>query len=276
MKRNYFYLVAGLQDIAIDASKLTLDTVALKEELEAELHPKDFQWVYILNLPYDNNNLINIIEKNDKVFDTRGNFSQSFLETHIKNPGDELPAYMVTFLEAHHANEPVFPGMSNENQLAALFYDYMEEIDNAFLKQWFAFYQNLNNLTTALLSRKHDVPYENQIIGSGAFADAIRKSHARDFGLSAEVEYMEDLLNILKIDDVQEREKAIDKIKWHFLDESTFFHYFTVEKVLAFAIKLRIVERWLSIDKEHGEVLFKELINDLKSSYELPEIFTDK
>lgn len=276
MKRNYFYLVAGLQDIALDTGKLTINTEALTEELQTELHPTDYEWVFRLNLPFDNKNLINILEKNDKAFDDRGNYSQSFWEAHIKNPGDDMPSYIITFLEAYHASEPLFPEMSLENQLTTLFYDYIEETASPFLKQWFAFYQNLNNLTTALLCRKHKVPYENQIIGTGPYAEAIRKSHARDFGLSAELDFMEDLLNIMKIDDVQGREKAFDKIKWDFLDEITFFEYFTIDKVLAFAIKLRIVERWLNIDKEHGEKLFNELINNLKSSYELPEIFTDK
>jgi hypothetical protein len=63
---------------------------------------------------------------------------------------------------------------------------------------------------------------------------------------------MEDLLNIAKNDDIQEREKAIDQMKWNYLDDVTFFEYFTIDRILAFMIKLGMVERWLAIDREHG------------------------
>ncbi len=276
MKRNYFYLVAGLQDIALDTQKLKVNITALKEELKMQLHQSDFRLSMMLFLPYDNANLLNIIQKKDKVFDSRGNFPQSYIEENIKIPGDDLPEYFIHFIEAYNANEDIIPGMSSENQLTSLFYNFMEAQPNKFLKNWFSFYQTLNNLTTALLSRKYNLPYEDQIIGNGLIPDAIRKSNARDFGLSAELDFLEDLLNIVKIDNVQEREKAVDQIKWQYLDEVTFFEYFTIEKIMAYIIKLGIVERWLSIDKSHGEILFKELLDNMKSSYELPKQFTDK
>jgi hypothetical protein len=276
VKRNYYYLVAGLQDITMDIHKLSMGQVEFRKELQTEVHPQDYKLVQILFLPYDNKNLLNIITKKEEEFDERGNFSRDLLEANIKELTDELPEYMNRFITSFKDNEPVFPNMSPENQLTALFYEYALSLDDGFVKEWFRFNRDLNNLLTALVCRRYDIPHEYQIIGWDDISETIRKSHARDFGLTAEIPYMDDLLNIAKEDDIQQREKAVDQLRWNYLDDVTFFEYFTIDKILAFTLKLGMVERWLALDKDYGSQLFEELLQDLKSSYELPETFTDK
>jgi len=273
VKRNYYCLVAGLQDIFLDTHKLEQTRAMLKEDLKNEFHPNDYKLLELLFLPHDNQNLLNLLFKANKPFDQRGNFTQEEIEENIKEP-TTLPEYMVRFIAAHKEKEPVFPEMSPENELATLFYDEILEVKNDFLRNWFGFDMNLRNVVTAFVSRKHNLPYENQIVGSSDISNTIRRSHSRDFGLAQELPHIEDLANIVRIDDIQEREKAIDEMKWKHLDEITFFEYFTAEKVFAFIIKLEIIERWLGIDKATGNELFKKLLGELKATYKLPEIFT--
>lgn len=275
MKRNYYCLVAGLQDITIDVHKLQFSQQAFRQELKVELHPDDYEQVEKLFLLHDNANLLNLLLKTGKPFDEKGNFSQEKLEENIKEPHDLLE-YMNAFITAFKNKEPLMPDLSPENELTTLFFDQMLKLDNDFLRDWFAFELNLRNIIIALSARKHEIPYEYQIIGTGEISNIIRKSHARDFGLGAEIDFMEDLANIVRNDNVQEREKAIDELRWKYLDEVTFFEYFTMEKVLAFTIKLGMVERWLGIDKDHGNEMFKKLLKELQSSYQLPESFTEK
>ena len=276
MKRNYYYLVAGLQDITLDIHKLQFDQLAFREELRTELHPDDYKLVENLFLPFDNINLLNLLEKNDKPFNEKGNFSKERLEDNIKEPAD-LPKYMMQFITAFKNKEPVFEEMKPEDELNTLFYDYiLEKEKNPFLHDWFQLELNIKNIMIALNARKYKVPYENKIIGTGETSEMIRKSHARDFGLGGELDYMEELSAIAKKDDVKEREQAIDELKWKYLDEEIFFHYFTIEKILAFTIKLGMIERWLGIDKEHSNEMFKKLLKELQESYELPEKFTEK
>lgn len=276
MKRQYHYLVAGLQDISLDIHKLVQDQLALREELRAELHPGDYQLVHKLFLPYDNANLLILLQKQDKEFSPKGNFTRERLEDGIKELAG-LPSYMVRFITAFKAKDPLCPGMESEDELATLFYDEMlADEENLFLRQWFGFELTVKNAMTALTARKHKVPYEHQIIGTGEVSEAIRKSHARDFGLGNELDYLEDLAAIVRKEDVREREQAIDELKWKYLDEETFFHYFTIEKIIAFMIKLGMIERWLGIDERHSNELFKKLLKELQDSYELPETFKDK
>jgi hypothetical protein len=276
VKRNYYYLVAGLQDITLDVHKLSMGQLEFRNELREQLHPDDYRLLEKLFLPVDNLNLLRLLGKRDETFEDKGNFSQAQLEENIKEPNGELPSYMDRFIEAVKTEEPIIHGMSYENQLTSVFYNYVQYTSNEFLRDWFFFDRNLNNVYTALICRKYDIPYENQIIGSDEIAEAIRKSHARDFGIATEFSYLEDVFNIIKNENLQEREKALDTIRWKYLDDATFFEYFTIDRLLAFTIKLAMVERWLVIDKEYGTRMFEELLGELKSSYKLPETFTEK
>jgi len=276
VKRNYHYLVAGLQDITLDIHKLLFDQLSFREELRNELHPADYELVRLLFLPFDNENLLTLLEKKDREVDPRGNFSRERLEENIKEPSD-LPDYMMRFITAFKSKEPLFPEMSPENELATLYYDEMlETVENDFLREWFHFELNVKNIAIALNARRHKVPYENQIIGTNEVSESIRKSQARDFGLGSDLDYLDELTAISKKEDVREREQAIDELKWEYLDEATFFHYFTIERILAFVIKLGMIERWLGIDKDHSNELFKKLLKELQASYQLPKTFTEK
>jgi hypothetical protein len=122
VKRHYYYLVAGLQDITLDIHKLILDQEAFRETLKTELHKNDYKLVEKLFLPFDNANLLNLLQKNDKPFNEKGNFSRELLEENIKEP-DSLPAYMNRFIVAFKNKEPIFTEKSPENELTTLFYD---------------------------------------------------------------------------------------------------------------------------------------------------------
>ncbi len=276
MKRNYYCLVAGLQNITLDIHKLTFNQKAFREELQTEVHPNDYRLVEKLFFPFDNINLLNLLQKRDKPFNEKGNFSKERLEENIKEPSD-LPEYMMRFIVAFKNKEPVYPNMTLEDELTTLFFDQMlREEKNGFLRSWFQFELNVKNIMSALNARKYKVDYEHKIIGTDEISEIIKKSHARDFGLGGELDYLDELVNISRKEDLREREKALDELKWNYLDEETFFEYFTIEKVLAFTIKLGMVERWLAIDKDHSNELFRKLLKELQASYELPETFTEK
>ena len=276
MKRNYHYLVAGLQDLTLDIHKLTFNQLAFKEELRSEVHPNDYKLVELLFLPFDNDNLLNLLTKSDKEHNEKGNYSRHHLEENIKEPND-LPAYMMRFITAFKSQDPIYPDMKPENELNMLFYDEMlESVNNEFLREWFEFDMNVQNIMLAFNARKYKLPYENQVIGSTEISENIRKSHARDFGLGNDIDYIEELTAFSRKEDIKEREQAVDELKWKYLDDAIFFHYFTIEKILAFIIKLGMIERWLGIDDEHSNEMFKKLLKELQASYELPETFTEK
>ena len=62
-------------------------------------------------------------------------------------------------------------------------------------------------------------------------------------------------------------EKGLDSIRWETLSDLTAFSYFGIEKVLAFAIKLAMVERWKALDPETGRERLEKLTEELRAGF---------
>ena len=266
LKTNYFCLVAGLPDIIINETKSVISSKEFKLELSEQLEPADYKLVELLYLNYDNQNLLNLILKKNKPFNNTGKYTQEELEEQIKEP-TYIIDYMKQFIINFKAEEAKLSDLSWENKLQTLFFDFVLLTKNDFLKKWFRFDMDIKNILTAINCQKFDYKKEEHLINvkhkNEVYKNLIKDALKSD-SLAGEVIYAEKILQIVESDDnSSEKEKATDMIKWTFLDEFTFFKYFNIEKILAFIIKLNIVERWIKLDNETGEILFKKLINDL-------------
>ncbi len=265
-KTNYFCLVAGLPDIIINETKSVVSSREFKIELSEQLEPADYKLAELLYLNYDNQNLLNLILEKNKPFNNIGKYTQEELEEQIKEP-TYIIDYMKQFIINFKAEETKLSDLSWENKLQTLFFDFVLLTKNDFLKDWFRFDMDIKNILTAINCQQFDYEKEEHLISvkhkNEVYKNLIKDALKSD-SLSGEVIYAEKILQIVESDDnSSEKEKATDMIKWKFLDEFTFFKYFNIEKILAFIIKLNIVERWIKLDNETGEILFKKLINDL-------------
>jgi hypothetical protein len=119
-------------------------------------------------------------------------------------------------------------------------------------------------MLTAITCRKHGLDKAEYIVGDNEVAEALRTSNARDFGLSDEVEYLPELQRIAEETDLMVREKKIDLLKWKWLEEQTFFKTFDIESVYAYLLKLEMIERWVTLDKETGDKTFREIVGAMK------------
>jgi hypothetical protein len=138
---------------------------------------------------------------------------------------------------------------------------------------WYEFNLNLNNILSGITARKYNLDIQKVIVGRNDVAEALRTSGARDWGLSLELEYFDDILRLIDEPDLSQRERKVDLLRWNWLEEHTFFNYFSVERLFSFMVRLGIVERWTTLDKEKGQQLFRKLIGDLKEQTEVPAEF---
>ena len=157
--------------------------------------------------------------------------------------------------------------------LAAYYYDYAMNCDNQFVSSWFEFNLNVNNLLSALTARKYKIEVAPNIVGNTEVSEAIRTSNARDFGISGTLEYFEQLLRISETDELVDSERKIDLLKWNWMEDAVFFNYFTVERIFVFLLRLEMIERWISLDKEKGSELFRKMIDSLKNEVQIPAEF---
>jgi hypothetical protein len=275
IRQNYYFLVAGLPDVTMDHGKLQFGTTELREELKAGLVQNDFNYFQLLFLPNDNANLLSLLQKDQRPMLPGGVYAPDFLAEEIKEPQQVKP-YIKRFIESFTGETRLYPNLTPENELTTLWYEEMLATDHEFLRDWFTFDLNLKNILLVISARKNDLPFENQVIGNNHVAEIIRKSNARDLGLSAEWPWIEKVVQIMETDDILAREKAIDLLRWSYLDELNTFNYFSVEVLMAYYLKLGIIERWLRLDQATGEEMFRRLLGELQNTYEFPNEFSVK
>jgi hypothetical protein len=274
-RQNYYFLVAGLPDVTIEQGKLQYGTAEFREELKAGLAKADYSYLQLLFLSEDNSNLLTLLLKENRPLSSEGVYPPEFLAEELKEPL-QLKSYMLQFIESFRAETRLYPNLSYENELTTLWFEELLATKNDFLRDWFTFELNLKNVLLVLAARKNAIPFEHQIIGHNTIAEIIRKSNARDLGISAEWPWIEKVLQIIDTEDILMREKAIDLLRWNYLDELNTFNYFTLEVLMAYYIKLGIIERWLRLDQPTGEEMFRRLLGELKNSYEFPNEFSIK
>jgi hypothetical protein len=280
MSKGYYYLVAGLPDLVPEEKKLSFTSTDFRDMMADELTNKDYALLKLFYLPFDHENLLNLFFEEDKEWDSRGNFSKEELEPladrKLAQSADTeaLPHYLYEFVLTMHGEDAPGSRVEAARQLSADYYEHLHQNSNTFVRQLAKYQQDTANVLTALNGRKHELQFEQALIGNNEVTEALKKSRSRDFGLKSEVEHIEDLLQIFEMDNITDRELKLDIQKWHFVEEETFFNYFTIEKVLAFVQKLFIAERWINLDPEKGREMFEKLFSELKSGFEFPEEYT--
>lgn len=278
MSKQYHYLVAGLPDILFDDNKTPVTLGEFYESLKEVISGADLEILKLFFYRYDNGNLTARLKNAEAPINELGNLTAEELdeliqlvkEGSINDINKSTPAYLIDFIEAYFNEEPINANKSWELQLTELYYKHVTQNENEFANKFFQFESDALNLGTAIQCRKNNVEVPIHLIGNSEVTNKLAKSTTRDFGLSDEIEMLDQLLKVYDEDNLLEREKKLDLITWSYLDEKSFFHYFTIERIFSFVVKLSVVERWMGLDKETGKELFNELIKSLENSYEIP------
>lgn len=275
---NYYYLVSGLPTLSLDDGKLSYTVENFKSEFYPSLSDKDKKLIDLFYLKFDNVNLLKLLRNKDAETDSRGNYTAEDLLLLIEavRQGDarekRFPPYLYDFVALYIQNSGEAHFMAEE-ALAAAYYAYAMKCRNRFVSHWFEFSLNVNNILSAFISRKHKLEVAPRIVGDTEVCEQLRTSNARDFGLGEQLEYMEELQRIAEMDELVEREKKTDLLAWKWMENESFFNYFTVERLFVFLLQLEMIERWISLDKEKGSELFRQMIQHLKEEVQIPEEF---
>ena len=141
---------------------------------------------------------------------------------------------------------------------------------NRFVRDWFGFNQDMNNVLVAQICRKHGFDVKTQIVGEGEVAEQLR-THAsqKDFGLNEVDGDWTEILALAGIEDLMQREKAQDAIRFTWLQDRTEFDFFSSEMVFAYYLEAIMLHRWSILTIEEGEKVFRELVSDMKKGVKL-------
>ncbi len=276
MGRNYYYLVAGLPDLILDAENKGFDINRLKEEVRDHIHPNDWRLLCEIFRPFDIENFLFLRGISGVRFNDLGNYAEPELLEAFESLN--LPPFMHTYISSQlpkDEDDAVDSGVAAKPEfyLWSLFYEAMGKSSNSFLRAWFTFDRDFRNVLAALASRNQKKDVASSLIGDGELVEILSRSSAPDFGIKKDVDYLDRIFQIVEQSNMLEREKKLDQLRWQVAEDLAVYDYFNLQFLMAFFVKALIVHRWFGLDRKHGEELFQKLVNDLKSSFELSSSF---
>ena len=136
--------------------------------------------------------------------------------------------------------------------LGADFYLKAEKSRSPFIREFFRIDLGVRNAK---------VEYLNRTLGRPEGTDIVRPwEELPEFEQKAEVDA------ILEGSDILARERGLDDFYWKAADTITVMEVFDLGVILAFVVKLKLVERWLRLDEATGRELFRKLVKEIKEN----------
>ena len=101
-------------------------------------------------------------------------------------------------------------------------------------------------------------------------AEILRKNlPAKDFGLGGVMDNLPEVMSLVEVENLMEREKRMDALRFAWLEEETLFVDFSIENVLAYYLQAEMLNRWSLLTVEQGEQVFRTLVADMKKGIKL-------
>lgn len=140
------------------------------------------------------------------------------------------------------------------NTLGAEFYLKAAKDRNRFIREFFK---------TDLGVRNTKVEYLNRTLGRPEGTDILIPDPEAE---PVEFEQKPEVDAILEGGDILARERGLDDFYWKTADTLTVLDVFDLDIILAFVVKLKLVERWLRLDEATGRELFRKLVKEIKEN----------
>lgn len=265
--RNYYSLVAGLREYALDADTKGFDAKGIVEEILGEVSASDASEVRLLYGYYDCENIL-ALRAGRSAHNPLGNFTREELEQELKAPR-LLPQGIARVVMAYadpegEEAEEIDTARRFETALFAAYYDACRRARSRFLRAWSEFDRTLRNVTAALAARAASRPVEEVVVGGGDMAEQLQRSSAADFGLRGELPFVDTVIAAMNDEaNLLEKERKIDLVRWEEATELATFDYFNINAILSYLVRINIVARWARLDAARGREMFGRLLAEL-------------
>ena len=143
----------------------------------------------------------------------------------------------------------------NQETLGRDFYLKALSHRDKFIREYFAFDLELRNAK---------VRYINSALGRAPMQDIVVLDQSED---AQQPEPDPEMDAVFVADDLIQREKKIDDFIWEKVENLTLMELFTMDRILAFIVKLRIIDRWMKLDEQKGREMFRRLVDEIRGTF---------
>jgi hypothetical protein len=286
MAKEYFYFVSGLPVQSAEDTKLLMTPLMFLQNAKEHIDASDYRILELLLLPNDITNIVNMLHGKDiwmnestvtaaewaEVMEIlKANTEAKTLNRKLFKP--LIPFYLIEYLFQVVKSDELKPEYILYKDMFTLFYEAVKTCCNEFLRDWFRFDSDIRNITIALNSKKHNLPFADQLIGNNDLTAKLIKNQAGNLNPGSDYPMYETIARLNDLSDIIEKEKGFDALRWKWIESRIFYEYFTIPRILGYFIKLQIVYRWIHLSQSVGEKRFNQVLFDLENSFEFPEEF---
>ena len=120
---------------------------------------------------------------------------------------------------------------------------------NSFIREYFTFDLKVRNAKVRYLNRELSRHADKDVIS----IPLQEENSEEDAGIEA----------AFKGTDLLARERAVDDLYWEKADALSLIHWFDMNVIMAFVLKLHIIDRWNLLDEQTGREMFRKLVDNL-------------
>lgn len=268
-EKNYYCLVAGLREYALDSDTKGFNAREIIAEILEEVSSGDAEAVRLLYGYYDCENII-ALRAGRSAYNPLGNIPAEELEQEMASP-QALPKAMAKVLKDYAATESeetegVDLSLGFERALLTAYYEECARSKSRFVRQWSEFDRTLRNVAAAAVARSKDRRVDSVTVGKGDVVAQLQRSSAADFGLRGELTYVDAILAAVNDEqNMVEKEHKIDLIRWEHASELASSDYFNINAILSYLVKINIVARWSQLDPKRGRAMLDRIMAELDS-----------
>lgn len=281
---NYYALISGLPDLYVEQTSVEISSDEYLEVLNTKLTKGDHGLLDILLYEKLVKQISDIIEKNliistdTEIIEPENEYNVCIInelnliryqaeEGFVLSTG-KLPQFIRTFVYNYYlqGDDELSTISSVYDSLSVEYFEFAQSSNNKFISKWFTLNKNIKNILAVYTSNKLGWTAEKYILGTTEVENSIRRLNKNELISLDVIHNIEEILKVANIEDITERERALDILRWNWLDEYNFTNIFGIENVLSYYIKLLIIERWANLNKERGSKIFRDIINELKKT----------
>lgn len=248
----YYCLIASLGELSLQTDAARTDFSAIRHEIAGELSVRDAAAVELLYGYYDVENLLAALRGSDVPHNELGNLSKEQIAAEIEAQGTDDEPFVSLLATPIRGALDLYMGrvavdedqvqvdrdqMALERGLLGQFYRACEGAKSDFLQNWAAADRTMRNVVAGADFMVGELPEEYK-----------------------ESSWWAGMEEVLATKDFVEREHKMDAVRWDLSDELAADHYFDLDAVLSYIVKLNILERWAYLNKQTGRDRFGAMV----------------
>lgn len=140
----------------------------------------------------------------------------------------------------------------DDSKLDSDFYKKALNHSNSFISKYFRFDLHSRNMKVNYLGKRLNQSVDKYVV----------EADDSDFEDEKSVQA------VFEIQDLMQREHQMDKLRWEKASEIVRMEYFSLNVILAFLVKSKMIQRWATLDKEKGNEMFSSLVTEVRGTFQ--------